>query len=300
MEESVKQNQILEQPLVQKVKEKVSGKNRKKWVLICTGLVLLIFGVAYLIFFISKPDKRSYDGTQVSNTKTQSRESGSTGTNVQDSDTPPLLLKSIGVNLDYYDPKTGKAGDFVFTKEKLQFNSLFMGYGFVIPSELTSNGKFKANPQPTYILPLGTPVRSIVDGVVANIETVWSGDYSIQVTKSGKLERWVYETEHVLNPKVKVGDKVTAGQIIAEVSNFDKGAPAGFGAVEIGILHGGGEGPPEHVCPFVYLDPSIKEDLGNKLTAFYKSWEEYRGDLTIYDESAFVSPGCLTSDPIEG
>lgn len=148
-------------------------------------------------------------------------------------------------------------------------------------------------------MPLGTPVRSLVDGVVAAIPTVWSGDYSIHVTKSGKLERWIYETEHVINPKVKVGDKVTAGQIIAEVSDFDKGAPPGFGAVEIGILHGGGEGLPEHVCPFAYLDPSIKDETLKKITAFYKSWEEYIGDQTLYPES-YEIPGCLTLDSIEG
>ena len=135
---------------------------------------------------------------------------------------------------------------------------------------------------------------------MANMPMLWSGDISIQVTTDGQLQRWVYEIEHVINPKVKVGDRVTAGQIIAEVSNFDKGVPAGFGAVEIGILHGGGEGPPEHVCPFAYLDPSVKEDLEKKITAFYKSWEEYRGDPTIYDESALPSPGCLSLDPIEG
>lgn len=215
-----------------------------------------------------------------------------------ENDIPPLLLKSIGVNLDYYDPNTGKAGDFVFTKEKLQFSSLFMGYGFFIPASSASPDK--KNPQPTYILPLGTPVRSLVDGVVANMTTLWSGDISIQVTTDGKLQRWIYEVEHVINPKVKVGDKVAAGQIIAEVSNFDKGAPAGFGAVEIGILHGGGEGPPEHVCPFAYLDPSVKEDLEKRITAFYKSWEEYRGDTSLYDEDTIEVPGCLTLVPIEG
>ncbi|MDO8495275.1 MAG: M23 family metallopeptidase [bacterium] len=212
-------------------------------------------------------------------------------------DKPPVLLKSIGINLDYYDPGSGRAGDFLFAKQNLQFNRLFMGYGFFIPSSSASPNKY--NPQPTYILPLGTPVRSLVDGIVANMPTLWSGDYSIQVTKSGELERWVYETEHIINPKVKVGDKVKAGQIIGEVSNFDHGAPAGFGAVEIGILHGGGDGPPEHVCPFTYLDPSIKEEIGKKIIAFYKSWEEYVGDPTLYDES-ISTPGCLILDPIEG
>jgi len=207
----------------------------------------------------------------------------------KDKNEPPLKLKSIGINFE----------DFKFTKAQLQFNRLFMGYGFVIPGNETTSGKDKSNPQPTFILPLGTPVRSLVDGVVANIPTVWSGDYSIQVTKSGKLERWVYETEHVINPLVKVGDKVKAGQIIAEVSNFDKGAPAGYGAFEIGILHGGGEGPPEHVCPFAYLDDSIKEETFKKMKDFFKSWEDYIGDSSLYNESDKI-PGCLTLDSIEG
>jgi biotin carboxyl carrier protein len=208
---------------------------------------------------------------------------------LQNENEPPLKLKSIGVNFE----------DFKVTKAKLQFNRLFMDYGFVIPSNQTSSGKSKANPQPTYILPLGTPVRSLVDGVVSKISTVWSGDYSIHVTSTGKLEKWTYETEHVLNPKVKVGDKVSAGQIIAEVSNFDKSAPEGFGAVEIGILHSRGDGLPEHICPFVYLDDSIKDDTFRKMKDFFKSWEKYIGDQSLYDESLEV-PGCLTLDPIEG
>ena len=202
---------------------------------------------------------------------------------------PPLKLKSIGVNIE----------DFKFTKQKLQFNRLFMPFGFVIPGNQSAHGKDKANPQPTFILPLGTPVRSLVDGIVANMPTLWSGDISIQVTTDGKLQRWVYEVEHVMSPKVTVGDKVTAGQIIAEVSNFDKGAPEGFGAVEIGILHGGGEGPPEHVCPFAYLDSSIQDETLKKITAFFNSWEEYIGDLSLYNESMSI-PGCLTLDPIQG
>src|SRR3989344_2930710 len=165
---------------------------------------------------------------------------------VQNTDEPPLKLKSIGIEFS----------DLIFTKEKLQFNRLFMGYGFFIPSSSASADKY--NPQPTFILPLGTPVRSLVDGIVVAMPTLWSGDVSIQVTKSGQMERWIYETEHVINPKVKVGDKVKAGQVIAEVSDFDQGVPAGYGAVEIGILKGGN--PPQHVCPFAYLDDSIKEE----------------------------------------
>lgn len=213
------------------------------------------------------------------------------------SDEPPLKIKSIGVNLDYYDPKSGQAGDFLFTKLKLQFNRLFMGFGFIIPSNVASSGKDKSNPQPTFILPVGTPVRALVDGTIANVPTLWSGDYSIMITTDGKLQKWVYETEHLVNPKVKVGDKVTAGQIVGEVGNFNNNAPSGFGTVEIGILKGGN--PPQHVCPFAYLDPSIKEETLKKINAFFQSWEDYIGDQTLYDQQA-ATPGCLTIDPIDG
>src|SRR3989338_1266769 len=76
---------------------------------------------------------------------------------LSNSDEPPLKLKGIGVSFE----------DFKFTKEKLQFNRLFMGFGFVIPGNSSSSGQDKSNPQPTFVVPLGTPVRSIADGIVA-------------------------------------------------------------------------------------------------------------------------------------
>jgi hypothetical protein len=255
-------------------------------ILIITVVVLIFSGVAFFIFSQNSKKVEQKQSGDSKVTSLPTHPSSGRQNDKNDDNEPSLKLKSIGVDFS----------DFKFTKEKLQFNRLIMGYGFVIPA--SPDNPSKANPQPTYILPLGTPVRSLVDGIVANMPTLWSGDISIQVTKSGQLERWVYEVEHVINPKVKVGDKVVAGQIIAEVSDFDKGAPKGFGAVEIGLLHGGGEGPPEHVCPFAYLDESIKEETFKKMDELFKSWEEYVGDSTLYGETPI--PGCLTLDPIEG
>ena len=202
-------------------------------------------------------------------------------------DEPPLLLKSIGVNLD----------DIVFSKAYLTgFDQPFMGFGYVIPAKYSSTGQSKGNAQPTFILPKDTKVLSIVDGVVAAIPQLYSGDYSIQVTANGKIEKWIYETEHIINPKVKVGDKVVAGQVIAEVSNYNKNLP-GFGIVEIGILKGGN--PPQHICPFSYLDPSIKEETFKKIKALYKSWEEYIRNTALYSEDEPVT-GCVSMDPIDG
>ena len=222
------------------------------------------------------------------NPPTNSPSDGNRGRSAEssNSDEPPLKLKSIGVNIE----------DFKLTKEKLQFNRLFMGYGFVIPADPSSGNKEKSNPQPTYIVPLGTPARSLVDGIVAAIPTLWSKDYSVQVTEDGTLKKWVYETEHIINPKVKVGDKVVAGQIVGEVSDFNNGAPAGYGTVEMGILKGGN--PPQHVCPFLYLDDSIKKSTYEKMNSFFKSWEDYIGDQALYNDTSV--PGCLTLDPING
>lgn len=252
-------------------------------ILVIVCVVLVLSAVAVFFLFKQNPEIKERPQQTVTNLKD--------GKKVEDpqisqnSDEPPLKLKSIGVNFE----------DFKFTKEKLQFNRLFMGFGFVIPA--SPDYPSKSNPQPTFVLPLGTPVRSIVDGVVANMPTLWSGDISIQVTANGKMEKWIYETEHVTKALVKVGDKVKAGQVIAEVGSFGGGDPPGFGAVEIGILKGGN--PPEHVCPFAYLDESIKEETFKKMKDLFRSWEEYTGDPTLYEETAPVL-GCLTLDPIEG
>src|SRR3989338_3785446 len=101
-----------------------------------------------------------------------------------DPNTPPLFIKHLGVSLDTYDPNTGMAGDFKFTKAKLQFDRLMMDYGFFIPASSASQEKF--NPQPTFILPLGTKVRSLVDGVVVEMPKLYSHDYSIMVAADDK------------------------------------------------------------------------------------------------------------------
>lgn len=213
-----------------------------------------------------------------------------------DPNQPPLLIKHLGVQLGTYDPATGRAGDFMFTQNKLSNNRIWMDYAYVIPSTQTSTGQNKANPQPTFILPLGTQVRSLVDGVVVSIETLYSGDYSVMVS-SDMSSAWRYETEHVLNPVVKVGDRVTAGQVIAEVSTWDKNGNDGLGMFEIGILKGGN--PPAHVCPFAYLDPSVKEDLQQKILDLYAAWESYRGDVSLYDPASMPVVGCQTLESVD-
>ncbi len=254
-------------------------------------VVLLLIGTGYYFLVL----KTNNSTTNYQKTSTQS----STNTNKSaDSSGPPLKLKSIGFNLDYYNPTTGKAGDFVFTKMDLsaQYNLLFADFGTQDPR--SPGDPTKRNPQPTFILPLGTKVLSLVDGVVVNVEELYSGDDTIMVAKSADDLSYVYETEHIVNPVVKKGDKVIGGQVIGEVSTHDSDHHPGFGIVEIGILHGGN--PPEHLCPFAYLDPSIKDDIQKKITAFHKAWEDYKGLPNLYDDEHSVSPGCFTTNPAGG
>ena len=161
--------------------------------IILAVLVLGIIGI--FIFFSYNSGKQKIESARPS---FGSRDS-SVVSLPQNDDNPSLKLKSIGIEFS----------DFKFTKEKLQFNRLFMDYGFFIPASSASPDK--KNPQPTFILPLGTKVQSLVDGIVVDIPTVWSGDFSVMVGTGDDKSPWRYETEHVKNVLIQVGDKVSAG-----------------------------------------------------------------------------------------
>jgi biotin carboxyl carrier protein len=204
-----------------------------------------------------------------------------------------VKIKSLPINIDTYNPATGMAGDMLFPKEKFKGfpDLLFFEYGYVISGEFAAQGQDKANPQPTFLAPVGTKVRALIDGEVVNIPKLYSNDYSIHM--KGKGSDLIFETEHVQNVKVKVGDQVKAGAVIAEVSDYDADK-IGLGIVEIGILKGGKA--PTHVCPSDFLDDSIKAKTLSKLTQLKKDWETFRGDTNIYGDS--VIPGCVDRDPI--
>jgi len=210
-----------------------------------------------------------------------------------------VRIKNIGINLDYYDPQTNKAGDFEFTQYKFaegSVDSIFLEYGRREPNNSVEGISDRYNPQPTFLAPLGTKIRALIDGTVVNVPKLYSNDYSVHM--QGEGSDYIFETEHVINVKVKKGDKVKAGQVIAEISDYNGDKLGGLGLFEIGVLVPGN--PPKHVCTFDYLDDSIRDETLKKITALQKSWEEYRGDPTIHDESKAVIPGCLTREPIEG
>lgn len=206
-----------------------------------------------------------------------------------------LIVKSIGFNLDYYNPSTNRAGDMEFLHANLFNNEIIGDFGQQDPR--SPNDPTKKNPQPTFVMPLNVEVQSLVDGVVVKVVTLYSGDSSIMMA-SDKNSSYIYETEHVINVRVKVGDYVKGGSYIADVSPH--GSPKdGFGILEIGLLHPS-NGVAQHLCIFKYLDSSIKVDIGKKLDALHTAWNSYTG-LPVYPPaSAYASPGCVTEEPVNG
>lgn len=207
-----------------------------------------------------------------------------------------VKIKHLGVNLAAYDASTNRAGDFQFTRENMSFNLLFFNFGFVVPAN--SVGPEKVNPQPTFILPMGTKVHALIDGEVVSITKLYSNDYSVMLKGPGS--DLIFELEHVINVTVKVGDQVRAGDVVAEVSGYDAHNYAGMGLVEIGILNATSGGTPTHLCPFDYLDESIRATTLQNISALQQAWETYRGDSNLYDQAAEVIAGCYRRTPVEG
>lgn len=257
-------------------------------------IVVVLAAITAVGYTVFTKQNNSKDTSTTENLR--SNDGQSSGETQPSNKTAEVKIKNLGINLDYYDEATNRAGDLQFSKAMFAsgMQRLFFEYGHEVPA--SSAGPAKKNPQPTFIAPLGTKVMSLVDGEVVNVPQLYSNDYSIHVQAPGS--ELIFETEHVINVLVKKGDTVKAGQVIAEVSDYDAKNYDGLGLFEIGILKGGN--PPSHVCPFDYLDDSIKDETFKQIEALQKSWETYRGDNTIYDEAKAIVPGCVSRDPIEG
>jgi hypothetical protein len=253
-------------------------------------IVLIAVGAAGWLVY-NKNHKKTSSSTNSSSSKDSKNETDGL-----------LTLKSIGFNLDYYNPTTNHAGDMVFTHEDHDlsghFHLIFADFGTQDPR--SPNDPSKRNVQPTFVLPLGTKVHSLVDGIVIDVKSLYSGDDTIMVSASGTQNSgYIYETEHINNPLVKKGDHVTGGQVIGEVSTHDSQYHPGFGIVEIGILHPNGS-QAQHICPFHYLDPSIKADIQKKILNVHQAWMGYTGMPNLYDDAHSAEPGCFTLTPVNG
>lgn len=194
----------------------------------------------------------------------------------------------------------------------MQHSDLYTGgtpiadFGF-LDGEGTENER--RNPQPTFHVPLGTPVLAPIDGMVSEVKMLYSGDYTIMFVGSSGDRSIAWETEHVEAVLVNPGDVVRAGQPVASVSNYlctyskkqfgnDSYCGLGIGLVELGYLVGGAV--PRHYCPFGALtDPTAIGRIESELSNARSAIEQLAGKR-LFDTENWATPNCIIDEPIEG
>jgi len=156
-----------------------------------------------------------------------------------------------------------------------------------------ATGSGTVNPQPVLYAPLGTAVLAIKTGTVIKVTKLYSNDYNIMIAAENDQKN-VWELEHVIDVKVKEGDRVKAGQAIAKVGDFDERYTPGIGLVEFGLLINS-SGPPTHICPFKKIASSAKNRIAAELTAIIEA-DKKRG----YDSGPMAVIGCTALVSVEG
>ena len=242
-----------------------------------------------------------------SSTGSGSSGSGSSGTQPTSQRDIPAIIQNWGFNFTDYSAATGKAGDMLI---KGVTPPTFSG-----PNAASDNAMYRlligpigaivqgmVEPQYGFYLPLGTSVISMVNGTVCDVPKLYSNDYSVRVAPPGMAcmqggAYVLYEHEHILNPTVKVGDKVTAGQKLGIVGDYNPHWKAkGLGVLETGVFFSKkGSNAPWHACLSSFLDPTKKSTMLATLSSAFAAWEAELGDNTLYDEAKMSPVGCYTT-----
>jgi len=232
----------------------------------------------------------------------------------------PAVIESWGIDVAPYDAATRMAG-------AMYVGSIPFPPGSVHAEPIQYYGDSSRrptdppdfiDPQMTFYVPIDTVVHAITSGTVCavtKLNTGYSDDYSIGIGVSvngrdactfgpdgrgfGAIATW--EHEHVMEPKVKVGDSVKAGQPIAVASYYTKDNwlyTAGYALYEIGILASSPDGRPMHVCPALYLKPSAKEAMLSQLATAARAFETNTNSVHYAPHA--LATGCITDKPSYG
>lgn len=190
-------------------------------------------------------------------------------------------IYNLGVKFDKFNPATGKAGDFVFSKEKAFNNKLFLEFGYLVSND---RGK-KLLPSPTYLLPLGTKIISVGPGRVAEVRVQKeTDDFELAIAPTGS-PGWKISYDHLKTVNFKNGDSVNAGDVLGTSGDYT------YSEITV-FIDGTKPEDIENYCPYLLLDDSVKNEYGQKITQLVKDWENFLGDPSIYNEQSWVFPGC--------
>jgi hypothetical protein len=234
--------------------------------------------------------------------------SGGSSNGIASNASIPKSIQNWGLALEPYDSGSGKAGvmqikgvtppTFSNPVDTAAYSHIVGLYGEDVQGI--------KEPQMAFIAPLGTPVISMIDGTVCDLPTLYSNDYSVRVAPTGVScmqggASILFEHEHLINPTVKLGDKVTAGQRIGTVSDYNSNWKSkGMGIIETGVFFSKNDnsGKPWHACLANYLAPTKKASMISTLTSIENAWVAERNDPSLYSLGAQNPVGCLTQDDI--
>ncbi len=198
------------------------------------------------------------------------------------------ILQNFGVEIDAWDKTTNLAGDLYFSRDILFEDDYVLSKWVFV--EFGAQGQRKQdslkNIEYWFFVPQETDVRAPIGGVVKIGFFEHTQDWGISFY-SLKDSEWIVSIEHVVDVKVKDGDVVRAGDVVA------KAAPRvndELAMIELAVWTGGRS--IYKYCPFDFLEESLKLVYEEKLVKLARDWEEFVGK-EIYAEDEWVSPGCL-------
>lgn len=188
-------------------------------------------------------------------------------------------LSNLGISLSGIN-STGGPGSIYFSSN---ISKPFLEFGALVESP---NGP-KYLYEYTYYVVNNSSVLAAIDGIVNEIRYQSStDDYEIDLIPTTN-SYWNVNYDHITSLTVSKGDSVTAGSAIATAKS--KGD---YAWVELALLYGGTNGVTGYrYCPLFAADDSFDTTISSLVS----SWETFKNDTTIYNESGFLyAPGCTS------
>ena len=221
------------------------------------------------------------EDTTPDSTQDESVESDPEPESIPDETIPTLT--HFMVNFGTYDSETGMAGDYYFEPYT---DKVFGGFGRTVsgpegPKTLPSFDYFVMGNAD-----IVAPMNAVVTGVIYQEST---SDYEIH-TQSSTDNVWVVSFDHIqnLSSAIVEGANITAGQYLGHASPWGSSY-----MVELMIFRSVDGGGSMAYCPYDFFSSTLKSTFTSSLSTLMSDWETYKGDSSIYDESAYIKPGCL-------
>jgi len=196
---------------------------------------------------------------------------------------PPTYLHGLSVNIDRYNPSTGRAGDIVFDSRD---EKPFWEFGKNVLMD--QSGVLKDNCAFEFHVAMDAVLHYAADGTVIFMEyQAENADYEIGVQSPDG--RFIADYDHVRNPTVQIGSTVVAGQVLGTPGPWgDK-----FGRTEFQI-NATTDGVVLSYPPWKYFEPGLLQQYEDKVSNLMNDWEAFKKDSSIYNQAAMLYPGCTS------